>query len=110
MANETCLSCQAPLLGEGACSKCGSRQKRVDFSATIVDHQHEAFSSPQDPENLTGYEFGRFLIGDRIGVGGMGTVYRAQLLPEEYAVSLKILHPQYAVNPKIVERFFNEAR
>jgi serine/threonine-protein kinase len=46
----------------------------------------------------------------RIGVGGMGTVYEAAHEELGRRCAIKVLKDEYATNPKIVRRFFNEAR
>lgn len=45
-----------------------------------------------------------------LGAGGMGAVYEAIQDPIGRRVALKILHAQYAGDPAVMNRFFNEAR
>ncbi len=59
---------------------------------------------------LTGTRMGPYRIGELIGRGGMGEVYRAWRAHGERPVALKVLTPQMCDNPTIVERFFREAR
>jgi serine/threonine protein kinase len=57
--------------------------------------------------------FGRYLLGPRLAVGGMGEVYVAtQLGMGAYAkpLVLKLLLPHLATKPKAVEMFLTEAR
>src|SRR5882724_7016997 len=49
-------------------------------------------------------------IGDLIGAGSMGSVYRAHDFVEDRDVALKILHPALGNDPELKERFFREAR
>jgi len=53
---------------------------------------------------------GRYRIIKVIGEGGMGTVYLAEhvLIQRRYAV--KVLHPEFATDSDVIERFMNEAR
>ncbi|HEY1556586.1 MAG TPA: TonB family protein [Kofleriaceae bacterium] len=45
-----------------------------------------------------------------LGEGGMGTVYLAEHTLIKRRVAIKILHPQFASDANVVERFMNEAR
>jgi len=40
----------------------------------------------------------------------MGAVYLAEHVQIGRKAAIKLLHPQYAAQPEIVQRFFNEAR
>lgn len=53
---------------------------------------------------------GPYRIVRRLGQGGMGAVYEAvhELIGRK--VAIKVLHPQYAADAELTERFFNEAR
>jgi len=53
---------------------------------------------------------GRYRLEERIGIGGMGVVYRATQIDADRIVALKILHAQHAVNQRIVKRFLIEMR
>ncbi len=54
-------------------------------------------------------KIGEYEILERIGVGGMGSVYRAQQHNPERVVALKTLHP-WLVTPSSLERFRFEAQ
>ena len=53
---------------------------------------------------------GRFRIEREIGVGGMGTVYRASHLGLQRSVAVKIIKSEFAGNPDVADRFMREAR
>src|SRR5215471_16914424 len=65
-------------------------------------------SGGDDLDLPRGMRVGRYLLGDRLGEGGMGVVYRAsdELLARDVAV--KVLKSQD--DPQAVQRFFREAR
>src|SRR5688572_733257 len=52
----------------------------------------------------------RFEMLDRIGEGGMGTVYRARQVSVDRIVAIKVLNPGIANDPQWVPRFINEAK
>lgn len=53
---------------------------------------------------------GRFRIECEIGIGGMGTVYRATHLGLERPVAVKIIKSEFAADRDVAERFLREAR
>ncbi|HET6584422.1 MAG TPA: serine/threonine-protein kinase, partial [Nannocystaceae bacterium] len=52
----------------------------------------------------------RYRVIQRIGDGGMGTVFEAEHVDIERRVALKVLKPEFTRNPGIVEQFRREAR
>jgi serine/threonine protein kinase len=60
------------------------------------------------PEELRNHP--RYRITGRLGVGGMGVVYRAEHRMMERPVALKVLSPRLLENPAAVERFRVEVR
>jgi serine/threonine protein kinase len=59
---------------------------------------------------MIGTQVGNYLIEEKLGEGGMGTVYRALEVQLERQVAIKVLNPDLARNQSIVERFRAEAR
>ncbi len=55
-------------------------------------------------------DFGPFELQERIGKGGMASVYRAVQKSLQRPVVLKILYPHLAEDEKLVQRFEREAR
>src|SRR5712691_5992206 len=70
---------------------------------------------PSPPANsqlsgsLTGHIMGRFVIGERLGKGGMGEVYRAEDTRLKRTVALKRLSPHLRSDPLYRRRFEEEA-
>lgn len=58
---------------------------------------------------MIGQTFRNYTFKERLGDGGMGTVYRAINNTLEQAVAIKVLHPHLARNPSLVNRFRQEA-
>ncbi|HRF94681.1 MAG TPA: protein kinase, partial [Aggregatilineales bacterium] len=58
-------------------------------------------------ENLT---FGQYEILEKIGVGGMATVYRAHQRKLDRSVAVKIMHQTIAQDENFLARFEREAR
>ncbi len=52
----------------------------------------------------------RYEILREVGRGGMGIVYRARDRETDEVVALKVIHPQIAADPAILERFKNEMK
>ena len=63
---------------------------------------------PQDV--LIGQTVGNYLVTQKVGEGGMGSVYLAEHPTIGKKVALKVLHAEFATNTAVVERFFNEAK
>ena len=60
--------------------------------------------------SLVGKVIGTWKLVARLGAGGMGEVYLAEHQTIGRKAAVKVLHPEYAAQPTVVERFFNEAR
>ena len=54
--------------------------------------------------------FGRYRLQERLGVGGMGEVYKAYDTVTDRLVALKVLKRQLATESEFIERFKREAR
>jgi serine/threonine protein kinase len=88
-----CYDCGSPFpASSDECPRCGS-------------HLNE----PADP--LIGAVFSdKYEIEQKLGAGGMCDVYRARHVRIGKEVAIKILRPELAADPKVVERFEREAR
>jgi len=67
-------------------------------------------TSGTDASLLTGRRLGPYLVHERIGVGGMGEVYRARDTNLGRAVAIKILPSLFTSDPDRLARFEREAR
>jgi serine/threonine protein kinase/DNA-binding XRE family transcriptional regulator len=61
-------------------------------------------------EDLSGRAIRGYDLGERIGAGGFGAVYRAVQPLVEREVAIKIILPQYADHPEFIRRFEAEAQ
>jgi len=59
---------------------------------------------------LEGTQVGAYRVLQRIGSGGMGSVWIAEHVALGRRAALKMLHPEMTLHAEIVARFFNEAR
>ena len=50
----------------------------------------------------------RFRIDFRLAAGGFGAIYRATHLQSNHEVALKVLHPDLAMDPRVIARFRRE--
>ncbi len=66
--------------------------------------------SETDPTGPEGVELGHFVVKERIGIGGMGAVFRALDTRLQRIVALKVLGPSQSRDESAVRRFQNEAR
>ena len=118
---------QLPPLGDGSdLPKLESSQTVLRSAANgggYVPHVDVAEGSilgklfPQNHETGTnsslapaGIELAQFKIEERIGMGGMGAVFRALDTTLQRQVALKLLAPSQSYDPSSIKRFCNEAR
>lgn len=59
---------------------------------------------------LIGKTLGQYRITEKIGQGGMATVYKAYQANLDRFVAIKVVSPQHAQTPGFRERFFREAK
>jgi WD40 repeat protein/serine/threonine protein kinase/DNA-binding XRE family transcriptional regulator len=84
----------------------------------LARHEREVSPIPTPPpaleeigqEDLTGRAIKGFQLGERIGAGGYGVVYRATQATVEREVAIKIILPRYADQPDFIRRFEAEAQ
>ena len=97
MTNRLCPECDTRSDGE-VCPKCGTR--------TFFEAESDAGVDPLLGQVLDQ----RYRIEERIGRGGMGTVYRAVQIAMNKVVAVKVMNPELARNTEAVKRFHREAK
>ncbi|HET9625262.1 MAG TPA: serine/threonine-protein kinase [Kofleriaceae bacterium] len=65
---------------------------------------------PPQPDFLIGQTIGNYRVTEKLGEGGMGSVYLAEHPAIGKKVALKVLHSEFSNNQDVAARFFNEAR
>ncbi len=65
---------------------------------------------PPPQDILLGKTVGNYLVTQKLGEGGMGSVYLAEHPTIGKKVALKVLHAEYSNNSDVTQRFFNEAK
>ncbi|MGD0089220.1 MAG: protein kinase [Planctomycetota bacterium] len=67
-------------------------------------------SSRTAPPQVLNKEIGDFTLLERVGEGGMGTVFKATQKSLNRLVAVKVLSPKVAKDPVFIERFRREAK
>jgi serine/threonine protein kinase len=91
------------------CPDCGAAYRRVATSdaSCLRDGARLELASDLDPR--VGTRVGNYRLVELLGSGGMGSVYRAEHVMIGKQVAIKLLHPQAASEPELVQRFLREA-
>ena len=93
---------------EKFCPACG---QVYDDDATHCAADDERLVMLRPEPNLTGRVVDdKYEITDKLGEGGMGTVYLAYHATMDREVAIKVLKPQYSQNKLAIKRFHREAR
>jgi len=77
--------------------------------AVACGHCGMAVAIPQTRAS-PGAIVGDFIIQERLGEGGMGTVYLAHQISLDRAAALKVLHARYGADSAYIQDFVREAR
>jgi serine/threonine protein kinase len=91
------------------CPDCG-RVYEDETATTCVDDGERLMMLQGEPDLIGEILEGKYRIKDRLGQGGMGTVYRAYQSSMARDVAIKVLRPQFALNKVAIQRFLREAR
>jgi serine/threonine-protein kinase len=92
------------------CPRCNREQEGIRCA-----HDQSYLVTPEARLNakgdaLLGHEIGgRYAVIERLGMGGMGAVYKAVDYRRDLVVAIKVLREAYAQHPAIRERFIREA-
>ena len=73
----------------------------------IGDTRFELVDEKSEPIDI---DIPGYTVIERVGSGGMGTVFKARQLSMDRIVALKILNERYSNNAEFVDRFIREAR
>jgi len=65
---------------------------------------------PPQPDLLIGQTIGNYLVTQKLGEGGMGSVYLAEHPSIGKKVALKVLHSEFSTDQEVTARFFHEAK
>jgi serine/threonine-protein kinase len=88
------------------CTSCGSPVPAADERCLQCGARSDGFTG-----RLTGTTLvDKYLIEEPLGAGGMCEVYRARHIALDKEVAIKILKPELAADPRIAQRFEQEAR
>lgn len=96
-------------LTEALTAMAGLQQRLERTHEQLELVQRPADVEPAKVGALTGSIVGPYQVGELIGAGGMGYVYRAWSNDKGPVVALKVLSPSVANDPSMVKRFFREA-
>ncbi|MFB0565967.1 MAG: protein kinase [Candidatus Aminicenantaceae bacterium] len=89
------------------CGNCGTS---LELSQEITVSKAEELNRPMK-ELVIGSTFtGRYQIIEELGIGGMGTVYRALDKKLDEDVVLKLIKPEIASDQKVIEQFSDELK
>jgi eukaryotic-like serine/threonine-protein kinase len=106
--NFLCPSCRTPLPREQTVGLVTCTQCAVQVDLTGVDTAPgQARLWPE--ADLKGETVGGHRLVQRLGSGGMGTVYEGES-PAGFPIAMKVLSPMLAAEPSLRERFRREAR
>ncbi|MFO0593058.1 MAG: protein kinase [Polyangiaceae bacterium] len=96
---KTCPRCLTPY-GDGR-DRCEQDGEKLVSAASLA---------PVDTGLRPGTVVGEYVVEERLGEGGFGSVYRAEHPLIGKRVAIKVLHLQYSQHPQMIARFVAEAR
>jgi eukaryotic-like serine/threonine-protein kinase len=91
--------------------QCPNCRRELEDHLAFCPFDGESLSSLTETDEFVGTTLeNKYRLEEKVGDGGMGTVYRATHIQMENTVAVKILHPHLASDEYAVERFRREAR
>lgn len=91
--------------------RCPNCKRELEDHLVFCPFDGENLSSQSATDEFVGTTLeDKYRLDEKVGEGGMGTVYRATHIQMENTVAVKILHPHLASDQYAVERFRREAR
>jgi len=91
--------------------QCPNCRRELEDHLAFCPFDGENLSTPSANDEFVGTTLeDKYRLDEKVGEGGMGTVYRATHIQMENTVAVKILHPHLASDHYAVERFRREAR
>jgi serine/threonine protein kinase len=110
------IRCDVSCFVDGALARCGHCGVRFEVLREKTPAPPQAakpppLAPPPTPAkaDITFPQLDGFLVHERIGVGGMGEVFRCTRISDQLPVAVKILTAQMAAVPDYVRRFGREA-
>ncbi len=83
---------------------------RIQVGETVFSFLEEDKTDEGKAKGLAGKDIGGYKILERIGRGGMGTVYKSRQISLNRICALKVLAAKFAKDPEFVQQFVAEAR
>ncbi len=104
-----CPNCHSPNSDRARyCEECGTRLSLTPENPPEGSTLTQTYPTPARWPVAGSVFAGRYLIIEELGMGGMGKVYRARDQKVNEVVALKLIRPEIASQPKVLERFRNE--
>lgn len=110
----SCAICQKPINPSSRASLTAwifrESRCRCAVPEAKFEHEEESFESEPEPVDFPQSIAERFEVTSRIGVGGMGTIYKVSDKSNNRICALKVLRPELTRSNATKRRFLNEAK
>jgi serine/threonine protein kinase/tetratricopeptide (TPR) repeat protein len=102
-----CPDCKSENLEDSVlCKTCGTPMTPAETPSSLT----KTISMPQEPPEKDKLFANRYQILSTLGRGGMGDVYKVHDTKLQEDMALKLLRPEIAFDPDIIQRFRNELK